>query len=85
MRDAFLDRLKNKQLTNIDQYRRMQRTLSTLDNGDRQKEDTRDDWKQWQLVPVSSTPDVGDDTALLDPQSQGALGLYRAVKQLNEK
>ena len=85
MRDAFLDRLKNKQLTNIDQYRQLQRTLATVGNDDQQKSEGKDDWKKWQLVPISSTQDDKDDTTLVDPHSLGAQGLYRAVKHFNEK
>lgn len=85
MSDAFLDRLKNKQLTNIDQYRRMQQTLSEVKSEDRSTSDDTEVWRQWQLVPVTSDHNDVDDPTMVDPRSQGAQGLYRAVRQLSEK
>ena len=85
MSDAFLNRLKNKQLTNIDQYRRMQQTLSEVKSEERPGSEDAEAWKQWQLVPVSNDHNDVDDPTMVDPRSQGAQGLYRAVRQLSDK
>ncbi len=81
MSDAFLDRLKNRQLTNVSQYRRMQHALSKVKTEEKPTTDDSDAWKQWQLVPISDDHYDADDPTMVDPQSQGAQGLYRAVRQ----
>lgn len=82
MSDAFLNRLKNNQLTNIDQYRRMQQSLCGVETEDQNSED-KEEWKTWQLAPVSA--DTKDDPALLDPRSESAQGLYQAMKVLDKQ
>lgn len=84
MSDAFLNRLKNKQLTNVDQYRRMQQPLSEIKGENQKGDDKKEDWKSWQLAPVSAGHD-DDDPALLDPNSESAQGLFEAMRVLDKK
>lgn len=83
MSEAFLNRLKNKQLTNVDQYRRMQQSQSGIETEDQKSED-KEEWKNWQLAPVSAGRDTNDPT-LLDPGSEAAQGLYQAMKVFDKK
>lgn len=84
MSEAFLNRLKNNQLTNVDQYRRMQLSLSGIKTEDQKSADKKEEWKNWQLAPVSAGHET-NDPALLDPRSEGAQGLYKAMKVLDKK
>lgn len=79
MSDAFLNRLKNDQLTNIDQYRQMQR-MPPATSLEKKNLEQADEWKSWQLAPVTAGKDSDHAPALLDPDSDGAKGLYQAMK-----
>lgn len=85
--EEFIQRLKSKQLTDVDQYRRMQDALLEIEKDDQESKGDKEDkeeWRRWQLAPVSAGSD-SQDLDLVDPQSSGAQSLYQAIKVLDKK
>lgn len=50
MNNTFLERLRHNTLTDSDQYRAMKKTLEPT--SDQLQPPVKEDWKNWQLVPV---------------------------------
>lgn len=84
MSEEFIRRLARKELTNIDQYRRMQESLGEMKTENKKPPGDAEEWKKWQLAPVSAGTDK-QDPALVDPQSESAQGLHQAIKVLDKK
>ncbi len=83
MSDDLLSQLKSKQLINIDRYRHLRPPVPGGRAIDQKPAEGDDDWKNWQLVPVTAGRET--DPTLLNPCSEAAQGLYRAIKILGNK
>lgn len=84
MSEEFIRRLAQNELTNIDQYRRMQVSLGEMKTENKESSGDTEEWKKWQLAPVSAGRD-NNDPALVDPLSESAQGLHQAIKVLDKK
>ncbi len=78
--NTFLERLKHKQLTNVDQYRKMQKAISvSTDEEPSCTDDKQEEWKTWQLAPVpaGNYSDRGKQQVVA-----GAEQLHRALRKI---
>lgn len=85
MAREFKDRLSSGQLTQADQYRKLQRSLTGKKATGKKSTGDVEEWTKWQLEPLSADVSDNDDSDLLDPQSDAAQGLYQAVRILDRK
>ena len=85
MSEEFIRRVARNQLTNVDQYRRMRASLGEIKSESKESSGDTEEWKKWQLAPVSAGGDNNNDPALVDPLSESAQGLHQAIKVLDRK
>lgn len=81
MNNTFLERLKHKQLTNVDQYRKMQKATSEIaDEKTVLAEEKQEEWKTWQLAPVTAASYSESEKK---PALAGAEQLHRALRKID--
>lgn len=85
MSEEFLKRLRQNQLTNIEDYQRMKKALSEMKSEDDATKNSSEDWKTWQLLPISAGDEVKSEPGLIDSSSDTARGVHRAISILDQK
>ena len=79
--NTFLERLKNNQLTNVDQYRKMRKATSEIATEESETPQAdQEEWKTWQLAPVTTGGYSDTETK---PAPAGAEHLHRALGKID--
>ncbi len=85
MSEEFLERLRKNRLTNIEEYQRMKEALAEMKSEDEGQADSpSDEWKSWQLLPASAGLEEKKQLNLIDPLSNSARSVHRAISILDK-